>query len=99
MRLKNACVIKKVSINNAASIGSDPDVARFIEEAPKILGKKGRFVVKLSGIPQENSILAEGKSTKLCNRYIEEFEKLLIKKAIWIMNTYGRPYESQNDPY
>ena len=72
MWLKNACVIKKIPINNAAAAGSDPNVAGFIEKATQTLGKKGRFVIKLSGIPQENSVLAEGKS---------EFEKLLIKKG------------------
>ena len=78
---KNACVIKKIPINNAAAVGSDPDVAGVIEKAAQTLGKKGRFVIKLSGIPQENSVLAEGKSKGLCNRCIEEFEKLLIKKG------------------
>ena len=81
MWLKNACVIKKIPINNAAAAGSDPNVAEFIEKATQTLGKKGRFVIKLSGIPQENSVLAEGKSERLCNHCIEEFEKLLIKKG------------------
>lgn len=75
MWLKNACVIKKIPINNAAAAGSDPNVAEFIEKATQTLGKKGRFVIKLSGIPQENSVLAEGKSERLCNHCIEEFEK------------------------
>jgi hypothetical protein len=78
---KNACVIKKISINDPASVKSDPDVAAFIETATEALGKKGRFVIKLSGIPQENSVLAEGKSKRLCHRCMEEFEKLLIKKG------------------
>ncbi len=78
---KNACVIKKIPTSNPASVGSDPDIARFIEKATETLGKKGRFVIKLSGIPQENSVLAEGKSKKHCNQCIEEFEKLLIKKG------------------
>ena len=81
MWLKNACVIKKIPINNAAAAGSDPNVAGFIEKATQTLGKKGRFVIKLSGIPQENSVLAEGKSERLCNHCIEEFEKLLIRKG------------------
>ena len=62
MWLMNACVIKKIPINNAAAVGSDPNVAGFIEKATQTLGKKGRFVIKLSGIPQENSVLAEGKT-------------------------------------
>lgn len=80
MWLKNSCVIKNIPINDPASVKSDPDVAVFIEKATEALGKKGRFVIKLSGIPQENSVLAEGKSKKACNRCIEELEKLLIKK-------------------
>ena len=75
MWLKNACVIKKIPINNAAAAGSDPNVAEFIEKATQTLGKKGRFVIKLSGIPQENSVLVEGKSERLCNHCIE-FEKI-----------------------
>ena len=78
---KNACVIKKVPINNAAEVRSDPDVAVFVDKATEALGRKGRFVIKLSGIPQENSVLSEGRNKKLCKRYIEEFEKLLIKKG------------------
>ena len=57
MWLKNACVIKKIRIDDPASVNSDPDVAAFIEKASEALGKKGRFVIKLSGIPQENSTL------------------------------------------
>lgn len=78
---KNACVIKKIPINNPSAVGSDSDVSEFIEKATAALGKKGRFVIKLSGIPQENSVLAEGKSKRLCNHCIEEFEKLLINKG------------------
>jgi hypothetical protein len=36
MWLKNACVIKKIPINNAAAAGSDPDVAGFIEKATQM---------------------------------------------------------------
>ncbi len=78
---KNACVIKKIPINDPVSVKSDPDIARFIEKTGEVLGKKGRFVVKLSGIPQENSVLVEGKSKRLCDRCIEEFEKFLIRKG------------------
>ncbi len=78
---KNACVIKKIPVNKADSVRSDPDVARFIEKAAEALGKNGRFIIKLSGIPQENSILAEGKSRRICDHCIGEFEKLLIKKG------------------
>lgn len=78
---KNACIIKKLPINDADSIRKDPDIAMFIETAADRLGRKGRFIIRLSGIPQENSILAEGKSKKHCDRCIGEFEKLLIKKG------------------
>lgn len=80
MGLKNACVIKKIPINKPDSVTSDPDVLRIIEMAAEALGKKGRFVIKLSEIPQENSVLAEGKSRKLCDQWIFEFEKLLVTK-------------------
>ena len=72
---------KKIPINGPVSVKSDPDIAGFIEKTGEVLGKKGRFVVKLSGIPQENSVLVEGKSKRLCDRCIEEFEKLLIRKG------------------
>ncbi len=78
---KSASVVKKIPLRDPASVRSDPDIAAFIEKAPNMLGKKGRFVVKLSGIPQENSVLAEGRSRKRCGRCIEEFEKLLIRKG------------------
>lgn len=78
---KNACIIKKLPINDADSIRKDPDIAMFIETAADRLGRKGRFIIRLSGIPQENSILAEGKSKKCCDRCIEDFEKLLITKG------------------
>lgn len=73
--------VLREQIDDPASVKSDLDVAAFIEMAPEALGKKGRFVVKLSGIPQENSVLAEGKSKKACNQCIEEFERMLIKKG------------------
>ncbi len=78
---RNACVIKKLPIHSADLVRNDPDVAEFIGKAAEKLGRKGRFVLKLSGIPQENSVLAEGKSRKLCHQCIEEFERLLIKKG------------------
>ena len=78
MWFKNACVIKRIQIKNPDLVKSDPDVATFIEKAPESLGRKGRFVIKLSGIQQENSVLAEGKRKKVCNQCIE---KLLIQKG------------------
>ena len=39
---------------------------------PATLGMKGRFVVKLSGIPQENRVLAEGKRKKMWYTYVIE---------------------------
>ena len=78
---KNACVIKRIQINDAASLRSDPDVAGFIEKSAGTLGKNGRFVIKLSGIPQENRVLAEGKNKRVCNRCILDFERLLIRKG------------------
>ncbi len=80
MWLKNACVIKRICITDAAAVQSDPEVTEFIQKAPEGLGKKGRLVLKLSGIPQENQVLAEGKNKKLCEQYIEAFERMLIKK-------------------
>lgn len=81
MWLKTACVIEKIPINDIASYKSDPDVAAFVERAAEDLGEKGRFIVKFSGIPQENSVLAEGKSKKSCRRCIEKFKMLLIQKG------------------
>ncbi len=81
MLLKNACVIKKISIHDVDSVKNDPDIIMFLEAAPDRLGKNGRFMIRLSGIPQENSVLAEGKSKRRCSRCVEEFEKLLIKKG------------------
>lgn len=78
---KNACIIKKLPIHDVDSVRKDSDIITFIETAPDKLGKKGRFMIRISGIPQENSILVEGSSKRLCHRCIEEFEKLLIKKG------------------
>jgi hypothetical protein len=81
MWLKNTSVVKRLTINNVSGVQSDPDIAEFIGKAPDKLGKKGRFIIKLSGIPQENRVLAEGKNKKVCNRCIDEFMKLLIRKG------------------
>ena len=81
MRFKNASVIRKISVRNADSVRNDPEVRMFIEDAPKKPGRKGRLVLRLSGIPRENSILAEGRSRKLCDQCIEDLEKLLVRKG------------------
>ena len=81
MWLKNASVIKKLNISNPSAVQSDPDVKEFIDQTSAALGKKGRFVVKLSGIPNENSVLVEGKRKKLCNQKLEEFMRLLVQKG------------------
>lgn len=78
---KTARVIKKLTITDTDMVKNDPDILRFIETAPQRLGKKGRFVVRLSGIPEENRVLVEGKSKRLCNRCLAAFEKLLIRKG------------------
>ncbi len=78
---KSASMIKRIPIKDAAAAGSDPDVARFIEKATVALGKNGRFVVKLSSIPQENCVLAEGKRKKVLSQWIEDFMRLLIQKG------------------
>lgn len=81
MWFRNACVIKKLSIKNADSVRNDPEISMFIEDAGEKLGRKGRLVLRLSGIPEKNSVLAEGRSRKLCSQYIEELEKLLVRKG------------------
>lgn len=81
MRLKNACVIEKITLHDIAAARSDPDVAAFVEMAAEELGENGRFVIRFSGIPQENMILAEGKSEELCRQWIEQFKMLLRKKG------------------
>ena len=81
MWFRNASVIKKISIKNADSVRNDPEIKKFIEDAGEKLGRKGRLVLRLSGIPEENSVLAEGKSRKLCSQCIEELEKLLVRKG------------------
>ena len=77
---RNICVIEKIRISDVASAKSDPDVAEFVGKAAESLGRKGRFVIKFSGIPQENCVLAEGKNRKACNKCIEDFKRLLIRK-------------------
>jgi hypothetical protein len=81
MWFKNAGVIRKISVRNADSVRNDPEVRMFIEDAQKKPGRKGRLVLRLSGIPRENSILAEGRSRKLCGQCIEDLEKLLVRKG------------------
>ncbi len=81
MPLKKACVIKKISISNATSLQSDSDIALFLENAGKLLGKDGRFIIRLSAIPQENCVLAEGESEESCSKCIDEFISLLIEKG------------------
>ena len=78
---KNACVIRKMAVSNADVLRGDPEVAAFLEAAPGRLGKRGRFILRLSGIPWENSVLAEGKSKKACEQCIDEFERLLIRRG------------------
>lgn len=77
---KNTCVIEKIRISDGVSARSDPDVAEFVEKTTESLGRKGRFVIKFSGIPQENSVLVEGKNRKACNQCIEDLKRLLIRK-------------------
>ena len=81
MFLKNASVTKKLPIISLSSVKSDPDVAAFIKKAEETLGEKGRFIIEYSEISQESSVLAEGKSKRLCNQCIEEFKGLLNKKG------------------
>ena len=78
---KNACVVRKLMIHNVDSVRRDPDVAEFIAKAGEKLGGKGRFVIRLSGIPQENSVLAEGKNKRVCVQCITDFERLLAGKG------------------
>ncbi len=81
MWFKYASIVKKLTIHHVDAVRKDPDFVKFIETAPDKLGKKGKFVIRFSGIPQENLVLAEGKNRKLCMQCIAEFEKLLIKKG------------------
>ena len=83
MRQKNACVIRRLPIRDTSAVRSDPEVAGFLEEAAEALGETGRFVLKLSGIPQENRVLAEGESEEACIRWTEDFIWLLRKKGYY----------------
>lgn len=81
MLRKNACIIRKLVIHDTDSIRTDPDIAAFLETARSTLGRNGRFVIRLSGIPQENSVLAEGNNKKNCTQCMEDFERLLVRKG------------------
>ncbi len=83
MLQKNACVIKRLPIHDVGSFKTDPDVAGFTEKANEVLGENGRFVIRLSGIPWENRVLAEGKNEEACSQCIEDFMSLLIKKGYY----------------
>ena len=81
MLRKNACAIRKFVIHDTDSVRNDPDIAVFLKAVGSTLGRNGRFVIRLSVIPQENSVLAEGKNKRICNQCIEEFERLLVRKG------------------
>ena len=68
---KNTCLVKELSISDPDQIRNDPELVSYINEANSKLGSKGRFVLTLAGLPQESSILAEGKNKKICKQYIE----------------------------
>lgn len=74
-------IVERLPLRDAAAVRADPDVLRLIEEAGEKLGRHGGVVIRLAGIPQENQILVEGKSKRLCARYLEEMKKLLIGKG------------------
>ena len=78
---KKACIVKILPITDTDSIRTDPEVTAFIDTAAEKLGRKGRFVIRLSGIPSENRLLVEGLSKRHCRQCIEAFEKLLIGKG------------------
>ena len=77
----NACVIQKIPIHKPDLLRNDPDVAAYLASAGERLGRKGRFVLRLSGIPRENSVLAEGKNKRVCRQCITDFQRLLIQKG------------------
>lgn len=78
---KYACIVKTLPMRDAGSVQTDPDVAAFLENAGERLGNRGRLVIRLSGIPQENRVLAEGKTKRVCRQCLQDLEQLLIRKG------------------
>ncbi len=74
-------MIKKITVKDVAAVQNDPEVTAYVQKAGAELGEKGRFVVKLTDLPQEISILVEAKTEKKCEQLIGEFHKLLVQKG------------------
>ncbi|MEE0838932.1 MAG: phosphoglucosamine mutase, partial [Acutalibacteraceae bacterium] len=73
--------IKNLRVKDKAAVLSDSDVAKAKDEVEKLIGGKGRALLRQSGTEPVIRIMVEAESEELCDKYIEIIAKVIIERG------------------
>ena len=77
-------VLKNVRVKDKAAAQSDNDVQAAVKEVEKLLGDKGRILVRESGTEPLVRVMVEAESKALCEQYVQSVVDVIKRKGYMI---------------
>jgi phosphoglucosamine mutase len=74
-------VLKNIRVKSKPAARADEDVLHAIEEAEKVLNGDGRILVRESGTEPVIRVMAEARTTDLCNQVVDQIIDVIKKKG------------------
>ena len=72
---------KNLRVKDKTAVLNDAAVLASKEEVEKLIGGKGRALLRQSGTEPVIRIMVEAESEELCDKYIDMIEKVVIERG------------------
>ena len=75
-------VLKNVRVSDKTAAQEDADVQKAVEEAVQELGSDGRILLRPSGTEPVMRVMAEARTTEICEMYVDRIISAMKKKGL-----------------
>ncbi len=75
-------VLKNVRVSDKTAAQEDADVQKAVEEAVQELGSDGRILLRPSGTEPVMRVMAEARTTEICEMYVDRIISVMKKKGL-----------------
>ena len=75
-------VLKNVGVRDKTAAQEDADVQKAVEEAVQELGSDGRILLRPSGTEPVMRVMAEARTTEICEMYVDRIISAMKKKGL-----------------
>ena len=75
-------VLKNVRVRDKTAAQEDADVQKAVEEAVQELGSDGRILLRPSGTEPVMRVMAEARTTEICEMYVDRIISAMKKKGL-----------------